>query len=576
MSEDGASQASERAGSPAQTAAAAGVTHADACTAVSQTNIPQMTTSSVPQTEGNKWSCEVCTYENFPLSRKCTMCRSPRPTVDEDIFKLQADVASALPVSTAHIDSGAEAVTERLKPLRISSPHGQSSNSSYVKWPCPTCTYENWPKSTKCAMCGAACPGAEAGAAPPSNTIINTSVHKEKPKEKASLQDLRQEKDNMTQRVRTNVDLLWLQACLGVVEGCQRSVDAYLAAGGDPARVLTEQEVALLNRASAFDAGHTLVHLAIRFHRQDILSSLLARISGSGPGLKRSPSYRAPELAAAIRRHMAGCVRHKKGSFPGTYLNEFCTFSLPAEISELPGAIQEQLFDELLDHDAQTQLEQDGAINSSPIWSRLLALWNRSAGDCLPDAIAQACYGVFDRHNVLRRALADTLSLCSRAFHERWLAREIRDAHALRYQPADAALRADWARLRQAASTPHAPLHQRWLAREIRDAHALRYQPADAALRADWARLRQAASTPHAPLHQTREPLLTHHVSLVALSLLFHTLCMETEETGERWLAREIRDAHALRYQPADAALRADWARLRQAASTPHAPLHQV
>lgn len=26
--------------------------------------------------------------------------------------------------------------------------------SSAPKWPCPHCTYENWPKSVKCIMCG--------------------------------------------------------------------------------------------------------------------------------------------------------------------------------------------------------------------------------------------------------------------------------------------------------------------------------------------------------------------------------------------------------------------------------------
>lgn len=51
----------------------------------------------------------------------------------------------------------------------------------------------------------------------------------------------------------------------GVVEGDARCVETYLSGGGDPARALTHAEVALLNRASAFDAGHTLVHLAIRY-----------------------------------------------------------------------------------------------------------------------------------------------------------------------------------------------------------------------------------------------------------------------------------------------------------------------
>lgn len=65
------------------------------------------------------------------------------------------------------------------------------------------------------------------------------------------------------------------------------AVEAYLSCGGNPGRSLTNTEVALLNRNSAFDVGHTLIHLAIRFHREEMLPMLLAQISGSGPGIKR-------------------------------------------------------------------------------------------------------------------------------------------------------------------------------------------------------------------------------------------------------------------------------------------------
>ena len=41
--------------------------------------------------------------------------------------------------------------------------------------------------------------------------------------------------------------------------------------------------------------------------------------------------------------------------------------------------------------------------------SRLYALWNRTAGDCLLDSVLQASFGIFDRDNTLRRALADSL-----------------------------------------------------------------------------------------------------------------------------------------------------------------------
>ncbi|KAJ3608386.1 hypothetical protein NHX12_025433 [Muraenolepis orangiensis] len=64
----------------------------------------------------------------------------------------------------------------------------------------------------------------------------------------------------------------------GVVEGDLAAVEAYKSSGGDIARQLTAEEVHLLNRSSAFGAGFTLVHLAIRFQRQDILAILLTEV----------------------------------------------------------------------------------------------------------------------------------------------------------------------------------------------------------------------------------------------------------------------------------------------------------
>lgn len=188
-----------------------------------------------------------------------------------------------------------------------------------------------------------------------------------------------------------------------------------MACGGNPGRSLTSAEVALLNRNSAYDVGHTLIHLAIRFHREEMLPMLLSQISGSGPGIKRVPSYVAPDLASDIRRHFATSLRIRKAQFNCHYVNEHATFALPAEIEELPITIQEQLHEELFDREAQTQLEDSPpALNWSleitvRLGSRLMVLWNRSAGDCLLDSAMQATWGVFDRDNVLRRALADSL-----------------------------------------------------------------------------------------------------------------------------------------------------------------------
>ena len=63
-----------------------------------------------------------------------------------------------------------------------------------------------------------------------------------------------------------------------------------------------------------------------------------------------------------------------------------------------------------------TELEEDESVINwhieitDRLGSRLYALWNRTAGDCLLDSVLQASWGVFDRDNTLRRALAESLT----------------------------------------------------------------------------------------------------------------------------------------------------------------------
>ena len=144
---------------------------------------------------------------------------------------------------------------------------------------------------------------------------------------------------------------------------------------------------------------------------------------------------------------------------PNIILSYKTIFQWIADIEDLPRAIQKQLFDEILDRDVQkgvwylflynfhnlaecfliirthytyiflSQIRELFVINiltvselevEEPIvnWSlemtdrlgsRLYALWNRTAGDCLLDSALQATWGIFDRDNTLRRALADSL-----------------------------------------------------------------------------------------------------------------------------------------------------------------------
>lgn len=88
------------------------------------------------------------------------------------------------------------------------------------------------------------------------------------------------------------------------------------------------------------------------------------------------------------------------------------------EIEDWATDVQETLFDEVLDRDVQKELEDGQILNWSvelteQLNSRLYALWNRSAGDCLLDSVLQSTWGIFDRDNSLRRTLSDSLQECA-------------------------------------------------------------------------------------------------------------------------------------------------------------------
>lgn len=470
------------------------------------------------QSQLSKWCCGTCTYLNLAQTKRCSQCNS-KHREDDDLFIPSSTAKGSLPEVISQYESlkdqmnainirrnsvddeSADARRRNKSPTNrlaetakecdpsgggsgggakgSTSPVGTCTRSSASggKWFCSVCTYENWPKSLKCSMClhpretnsgrnsqasAKHSPEHEENVA--SNIVLNNKRNREQ--EPANNMDVYQQERYMRQ-LRRQPDWQWLNACIGIAENNVGAVESYLACGGEPSRMLTPAEVNLLNNNDiAFDVGHTLIHLAIRFHRDEMLPLLLTQISGSGPGIKRVPSYVAPDLASDIRRHFAVSLRIRKASFSCQYVNEHATFSLPADIEELPLALQEQLYEELLDRDAQKQLEiPPPALNWSleiteRLGSRLMVLWNRSAGDCLLDSAMQATWGVFDRDNTLRRALADSLHQCDHYFYPRWKENEIIQAALLHYTVSEAQLQEDWGTLLSLASQPGSSLEQ--------------------------------------------------------------------------------------------------------------------
>ncbi|XP_034841702.1 ubiquitin thioesterase ZRANB1 isoform X1 [Mirounga angustirostris] len=446
--------------------------------------------SSYSMENANKWSCHMCTYLNWPRAIRCTQCLSQRRT-RSPTESPQSSGSGSRPVAFS-LDP-CEEYNDRNKP-----------NTRTQHWTCSICTYENWAKAKKCVVCDHPRPNnieaIELAETEEASSIINeqdrarwrgscssgNSQRRSPPTTKrdsemkmdfqrielagavgskeeleVDFKKLKQIKNRMKK-----TDWLFLNACVGVVEGDLAAIEAYKSSGGDIARQLTADEVRLLNRPSAFDVGYTLVHLAIRFQRQDMLAILLTEVSQQAA--KCIPAMVCPELTEQIRREIAASLHQRKGDFACYFLTDLVTFTLPADIEDLPPTVQEKLFDEVLDRDVQKELEEESPIINwslelaTRLDSRLYALWNRTAGDCLLDSVLQATWGIYDKDSVLRKALHDSLHDCSHWFYTRWKDWEswYSQSFGLHFSLREEQWQEDWAFILSLASQPGASLEQ--------------------------------------------------------------------------------------------------------------------
>ncbi|XP_063818235.1 ubiquitin thioesterase ZRANB1 isoform X2 [Pseudophryne corroboree] len=420
--------------------------------------------SSFSMENSSKWSCHICTYLNWPRAIRCTQCLSQRRT--RSPTESPQSSGSGLRSVPSPIDP-CEEYNDRNK-LNIKGQH----------WTCSACTYENCAKAKKCVVCDHPTPNnmdaIELANTDEASSIINeqdrarwrggcsssNSQRRSPPMSKRDsemdfqrielagavgskdeleldLKKLKQIKNRMRK-----TDWLFLNACVGVVEGDLSAVEAYKTSGGDIARQLSADEVRLLNRPSAFDVSQ---HAA-----------------------KCIPAMVCPELTEQIRREIAASMHQRKGDFACYFLADLVTFTLPADIEDLPPPVQEKLFDEVLDRDVQKELEEESPIINwslelgTRLDSRLYALWNRTAGDCLLDSVLQATWGIYDKDSVLRKALHDSLHDCSHWFYSRWKEWEswYSQSFGLHFSLREEQWQEDWAFILSLASQPGASLEQ--------------------------------------------------------------------------------------------------------------------
>uniref|UniRef100_A0A915J1V5 ubiquitinyl hydrolase 1 n=1 Tax=Romanomermis culicivorax TaxID=13658 RepID=A0A915J1V5_ROMCU len=429
-----------------------------------------------------KWSCEGCTYENWPKTSKCVMCYTPRrplinvatSTVARQASTPQSPGSPAPGTSTSSplvegndkkrsLSSGKDGGRKSPKSDNCTGGAASSSTESV------NCTLEPTTTVHPAVVDANTIAAAPVAATRSTQTVVVTSVSaaNDEAKFERHLRRLR--------RQLKDVDYLWLNGIRTLfVDGLSDAdaIEAFIAAGGDIARPLSQAEAHLLNscfRSSRFECGHTLVHLAIKHHREDLLSFLLVCTDQppmTSRRVKKVPCHLSPDAAADIRRQVAMSLRQRKGDMSCYFFTDLTTFCLPSSIYELPPSIQERLFDELLDRDVQKELEEEYAIINWSVEvterlnSRLFALWNRTAGDCLLDSVLQATWGVFDSENSLRQALSDSLSDAANVFYPRWREFETYTADLLQYTIDEDQFARDWDLILQIASKPGSALEQ--------------------------------------------------------------------------------------------------------------------
>lgn len=353
--------------------------------------------SSLPSSldPNNKWPCQTCTYLNWPKTVRCVQCLNPRNKSEEN-QSLSGDVQLGTKTESGSkinspktLANSPEATKEinndKNRSLGSTSPSGNGITPKPGKWTCKACTYENWPRSMKCTLCGvlkgrryteggsttqddSSASDSDVKKTSPPHSLKKRSSPSGRPSScrntespdiyhlggataapqtnyNCEKQDKNKEDESRTpvdsqssvRKVRTMIresGWLWLNACKGVVEGDSQAIEAFLATGGDASRQLTAEECAILNRPSAFQVGYTLVHLAVRFQREDILTALLTASDAAKKAKKKVPSHVAPDLASEILRDISIGIRRRKGDFPCYFLSDFATFALPAGLHQ--------------------------------------------------------------------------------------------------------------------------------------------------------------------------------------------------------------------------------------------------
>ncbi|XP_068807574.1 ubiquitin thioesterase ZRANB1 isoform X2 [Struthio camelus] len=405
---------------------------------------------------GIKWACEYCTYENWPSAIKCTMCRAQRPSgtiITEDPFKSgSSDIGRDWdPTSTEGGSSPLICPDSSARPRVKSSYSMESAN----KWSCHMCTYLNWPRAIRCTQCLSQRRTRSPTESPQSSGSGSRPVpfSVDPCEEYNDRNKLNTRAQHWTCSVCTYENWAKARKCVVCDHPRPNNIEAIeLADTEEASSIINEQDRARWRGSCS--SGNSQRRSPPTTKRESEVKMDFQRIELAGAvGSKE-------ELEVDFKKLKQIKNRMKKTDW--LFLNA-CV-----DIEDLPPTVQEKLFDEVLDRDVQKELEEESPIINwslelgTRLDSRLYALWNRTAGDCLLDSVLQATWGIYDKDSVLRKALHDSLHDCSHWFYTRWKEWEswYSQSFGLHFSLREEQWQEDWAFILSLASQPGASLEQ--------------------------------------------------------------------------------------------------------------------
>ncbi|CAH6793246.1 Zranb1 [Phodopus roborovskii] len=455
---------------------------------------------------GIKWACEYCTYENWPSAIKCTMCRAQRPSgtiITEDPFKSgSSDVGRDWDPSSTEGGSSPLICPDSSARPRVKSSYSMENTN---KWSCHMCTYLNWPRAIRCTQCLSqrrtrspteSPQSSGSGSRPVAFSVDPCEEYNDRNKLNTRTQHwtcsvctyenwAKAKKCVVCDHPRPNnieaIELAETEEASSIINEQDRARWRGSCSSGNsqrrsPPTTKRDSEVKMdFQRIELAGAVGSKEELEVDFKKLKQIKNRLKKTDWlflnacvSQQAAKCIPAMVCPELTEQIRREIAASLHQRKGDFACYFLTDLVTFTLPADIEDLPPTVQEKLFDEVLDRDVQKELEEESPIINwslelaTRLDSRLYALWNRTAGDCLLDSVLQATWGIYDKDSVLRKALHDSLHDCSHWFYTRWKDWEswYSQSFGLHFSLREEQWQEDWAFILSLASQPGASLEQ--------------------------------------------------------------------------------------------------------------------